>query len=331
MKKLIIALSAIAAAVGFTTSAQADISVAGSSNVAYLSTSANTTGGDEELAVGNTVDFSMSTTTSGGIGISASMSLSQDYDSNGQTVTSSVPTGVDGGNAVTFTTGGATIVVGDVEISDTIGSVGGVVNGPLDDASDLSSSVASGFLDDDGLGAELTTAMGAASINISFVSNDDADNFGILNSSVSGANAATSASITMPFGAYSVTVGVADSDSGESSSGASASGTFGGGTATIGYSNQTLIATGNSKLSTGGDSEVIGATYVMSMDADTTISVGYQNKKDADSESSTQTDLSVERSLGGGATVYLDIRNLTGDTASNADGTAIGFGTSVAF
>jgi hypothetical protein len=324
MKKLIIALSAIAAAVGFTTSAQADISVSGSSNVAYLSTSANTTGGDEELAVGNTVDFSMSTTTSGGIGISASMSLSQDYDVN-------KGMGVDGGNSVTFTTGGSTIVVGDVEISDTIGSVGGVVNGPLDDASDLDSSVASGFLDDDGLGAELTTAMGAASINISFVSNDDADNFGILNSSVSGANAATSASITMPFGAYSVTVGVADSDSGESSSGASASGTFGGGTATIGYSNQTLIATGNSKLSTGGDSEVIGATYVMSMDADTTISVGYQNKKDADSESSTQTDLSVERSLGGGATVYLDIRNLTGDTASDADGTAIGFGTSVAF
>ena len=324
MKKLIIALSAIAAAVGFTTSAQADISVAGSSNVAYLSTSANTTGGDEELAVGNTVDFSLSTTTSGGIGISASMSISQDYDANGGV-------NADGGNSVTFTTGGSTIVVGDVEISDTIGAVGGVVNGPLDDASDLSSSAASGFIDDDGLGAELTTAMGAASINISFVSNDDADNFGILNSSVAGANAATSASITMPMGAYSFTIGVADSDSGESSSGVSASGSLGGGTATIGYSNQTLIASGNDNLDTDGDSEVIGATYVMSMDADTTISLGYQNRKDADSQSSTQTDLSVERAMGGGATVYLDIRNLSGDTAANADGTAIGFGTSVAF
>jgi hypothetical protein len=324
MKKLIIALSAIAAAVGFTTSAQADISVAGSSNVAYLSTSANTTGGDEELAIGNTVDFSMSTTTSGGIVISASMSISQDYDAAGGV-------NADGGNSVTFSTGGSTIVVGDVEVSDTIGSVGGVVNGPLDDASDLSSSVASGFLDDDGLGAELTTAMGAASINISYVSNDDADNFGILNSSVAGANSVTSASITMPMGAYSFTIGVADSDTGESSSGVSASGSLGGGTATIGYSNQTLIATGNDNLATDGDSEVIGATYVMSMDADTTISLGYQNKKDADSESSTQTDLSVERAMGGGATVYLDIRNLTGDTAANADGTAIGFGTSVAF
>ena len=324
MKKLIIALSAIAAAVGFTTTAQADISVAGSSNVAYLSTSGATTEGDEELAVGNTVDFSMSTTTSGGIGISTSMSISQDYDSAGGV-------NADGGNSVTFATGGATIVVGDVEISDTIGAVGGVVNGPLDDASDLSSSVASGFPDDDGLGAELTTAMGAASLNISYVSNDGADNFGILNSSASGADSAMSASITMPMGAYSFTIGVADSDTGESSSGVSASGSLGGGTATIGYSNQTLIATGNSSLSTDGDSEVVGATYVMSMDADTTISLGYQNKKDADSESSTQTDLSVERAMGGGATVYLDIRNLSGDTASNADGTAIGFGTSVAF
>ncbi len=323
MKKLIIALSAIAAAVGFTTTAQADISVAGSSNVAYLSTSGATTEGDEELAVGNTVDFSMSTTTSGGIGISTSMSISQDYDAAGGV-------NADGGNSVTFATGGATIVVGDVEISDTIGAIGGVVNGPLDDASDLSSSAASGFTDDDGLGAELTTAMGAASLNISYVSNDGADNFGILNSSGTGADSAMSASITMPMGAYSFTIGVADSDTGESSSGVTASGTLGGGTATIGYSNQTLLAS-HASLTAAGDSDVYGATYVMSMDADTTISIGYQNRKDADSESSTQTDLSIERAMGGGATVYLDIRNLSGDTAANADGTAIGFGTSVAF
>ena len=325
MKKLIIALSAIAAAVGFTTSAQADISVSGSSNVAYLST-AGDGANDEELAVGNTVDFSMSTTTSGGIGISASMSLSQDYDADTSTTTN----GVDGGNSVTFTTGGATIVVGDVEISDTIGSVGGVVNGPLDDASDLDTLVGSGFADDDGTGVELTTAMGAASLNISYVSNDDFNNFGALNSSAAGDDAAMSASITMPFGAYSATIGVADSDTGESSSGASVSGSIGGGTVTVGYSNQTMIADAGDNI-VAGDSEVIGATYVMAMDADTTISLGYQSAKDADSQSHTQTDLSVERALGGGATVYLDLRNLTGDTAANMDGTAIAFGTSVAF
>ena len=322
MKKLIIALSAIAAAVGFTTSAQADISVSGSSNVAYLSTAGDGSN-DEELAVGNIVSFSMSTTTSGGIGISGSMALSTDYDANnGQAV--------DGGNSVTFTTGGSTIVVGDVEISDTIGSVGGVVNGPLDDGSDLDTSVASGFNDDDGTGLELTTAVGGSSVNISYVSNDGTDNFGALNSSAAGADSATSVSIAVPMAGYTVTLGVADSDTGESSSGASVSGAIGGGTVTVGYSNQTMIAA-HADLTTAGDSEVIGATYSMSLDADTTIALGYQSAKDADSESHTQTDLSVERSLGGGATVYLDLRNLTGDTAANADGTAIAFGTSVSF
>ena len=316
-----IALSAIAAAVGFTATAKADISVSGSSNVAYLSTAGDGSN-DEELAVGNTVSFAMSTTTSGGIGISSSLALSTDYDGNNSQA-------VDGGNSVTFTTGGATIVVGDVEISDTIGSVGGVVNGPLDDASDLDSSVGTGFVDDDGTGVELTTAMGAASLNISYVSNDNTNNFGALNSSASGADSAMSASITMPFGAYSATIGVADSDTGESSSGASVSGAIGGGTITVGYSNQTMIVSTDNTVA--GDSEVIGATYVMAMDADTTISLGYQSAKDADSQSHTQTDLSVERALGGGATVYLDLRNLTGDTAANLDGTAIAFGTSVAF
>ena len=99
---------------------------------------------------------------------------------------------------------------------------------------------------------------------------------------------------------------------------------------TVGYSNVTTI-TGNADITTAGDSEVIGATYVMAMDADTTISLGYQSAKDADSQSHPQTDLSVERAMGGGATVYLDIRNLSGDTGTNADGSAIAFGTSVAF
>jgi hypothetical protein len=320
MKKLIIALSALGAA--FTATAKADISVSGSSNVAYVST-AGTGTNDEELLVGHTVAFSMSTTTASGMGISGGMTLSQDYDTDGGSVAT-------GGQAVTFTTGGSTIVVGDVEISDTTGSVGGVVNGPLDDASDLDTSVAGGFNDDDGLGIELTTAVGTASLNVSYVSNDGANNYGVVNSSTAGADSAMSASISVPMSGYTVTLGVADSDTGESSTGASVSGAIGGGTVTVGYSNQTLIAA-HSDLTTAGDSEQVGATYSMSLDADTTIALGYISRKDADSESDTKTELSVERSLGGGATVYLDLVNLTGDTAANADGTAIAFGTSVAF
>ena len=321
MKKLLILVSAISA--GFTAAAQADVSVSGSANVAYLSTSGSTAAGDEELAVGTTVDFALSTTTASGLGISGSLSLSTDYDSNNSDTAT-------GGRAVTFTTGGTSIVVGDVEISDTIGAVGGVVNGPLDDASDLDTSVGSGFIDDDGMGVEMTTAVGSASLNISYVANDMTDNFGIINSSTSGDDAAMSASIAVPVGAWTVTVGVADHDSGESSSGAEVSGAIGGGTITAGYSSQTLLA-GGADNTAAGDSDVFGATYSMSLDADTTVAVGYQNAKDADSESATKTELSIERSLGGGASIYLDLANLSGDTAANADGTAIGFGTSVSF
>ena len=53
-----------------------------------MSTAGN--GDDEELAVGTTVDFSMSTTTSTGLGISAGLSLSTDYDSNNGSVAAMV-------------------------------------------------------------------------------------------------------------------------------------------------------------------------------------------------------------------------------------------------
>lgn len=321
MKKLLILLSAIGAM--FTTTTHADISLSGSSDAAYLSTSGSDAEGDSEIAVGASVDFAMSTTTASGMSISAKMGVEQDYDGdNNHEVT--------GGQNVTFGLTGAKIVVGDVEISDTIGAVGGVVGGVLDDASDLSSSVASGFIDDDGLGVELTTAVGTASLNISYVANDEDDNFGIMNSATAGDDAAMSASISLPMGAYSVTLGVADSDSGESSSGAEVAAALGGGTLTVGYSQQTLTAA-NADLAVAGDSDVFGATYSMSLDADTSVAVGYQNRKDADSQSSTMTELSISRALGGGASVYLDLQNLSGDTAANADGSAIAFGTSVSF
>ena len=145
-----------------------------------------------------------------------------------------------------------------------------------------------------------------------------------------------------------------DSDTGESSSGASVSTSVGGGTLTVGYSQQTLkeaqkdtavaaaFASANATsrtagstaategdLAADGDSTVVGATFAMSLDADTSLSVGIQNAKDADSDSTSQFDASVSRSLGGGASVFLDIRSLNGDAAT--DGSAVAVGTSVSF
>ena len=321
MKKLIIALSALGAA--FSATAKADISVSGTNNVAYISSAASSDA--ENLAVGTTVSFALSTTTDSGMSISSSMALSQDYDNDGTRA-------VDGGQAVTFTTGGTSITVGDVGIADTVGSIGGVVNGPTDDQSGVSSNVATGFgegagTSDDGLGLSLTTAVGSASLTIGYITNDGKNNFGAINADA--AQGGTSAEMSIPMGAYTVSVGVADHDDGSSAAGGTIAATLGTGTLTLGYSTQTLVAASHAKLSTGGDTTVAGATYSTTLDAGTTLAVGYNHAKDADSDAATKMELSVERAIGGGASVYLDVVSLSGDAGT--DGTGIGLGTSVSF
>ena len=342
MKKLTLAISAIAAAFG-AASAQADVSVSGSGSAAYIAPAGSNA--DSKLNVGQFVSFSMSTTTASGMTISGGMGLSN-------TITTNAGQAVSGGQTLTFATGGATITVGDVTGDDTPGSVGGVVGGQVGDNGGLDSNVATGFADDDGLGVAFSTAVGSSTLSFTYVANDDTNTLGAINAASS--NAMMAAGITVPMGAYSVSVGVADSDTGESSSGASVSAAIGGGTLTVGYSQQTLVeslddVTATYKLNTAasttdviadatasdgdlaadGDSTVMGATYVMALDADTTISLGVQNAKDADSDSTSQFDASVSRALGGGASVFLDIRSLSGDATQ--DGSAVAVGTSVSF
>ncbi|MDA0670981.1 MAG: hypothetical protein O3A03_06555, partial [Proteobacteria bacterium] len=91
----------------------------------------------------------------------------------------------------------------------------------------------------------------------------------------------------------------------------------------------TTTAATDGDLSTDGDSTVLGATYAMSLDADTSMAIGYQSTKDADSDAATQFDATVSRALGGGASVFLELRNLSGDAAQ--DGSAIAIGSRVSF
>ena len=320
MKKLTYLISAIAA--GFTASAHADVSVSGSGSATYISNQAN----DGIVTIGSDVSFGLSTTTANGMVISTSLALSQDPDADG------VPTG-DGGQAMSFATGGSTITVGDVEISDTPGSVGGVVGGILDDNSGLDSDVEVAFDDDDGTGVTLTTAVGGATLTVGYIA--DLNTNDKTNIDATTAETATSAVVSMPMGGFTLTAGIASSDT-EDSSGASIAYAMGGGTLTVGYMQADLTASTSdggdaeaNDLSADGQSTVLGATYKMALDADTSLALGYANKKDGDSESVTQTELALSRSLGGGASVFIEMQNLSGD--ATADGTAIAFGTSVSF
>ena len=341
MKKLSYLVSAVAAV--FAANAHADVSVSGSADAGYLSDVT----GDGRISIGSGVVFGLSTTTANGIGMSTGLSITVDQDGDNSA-------GAGGGQSVTFTTGGATIVVGDVELGDTPGSTGGTVGNLVGDVGQFDSDVKTGFADDDGLGVTLSTSAGAATISVGYIVDDNVNNSGNMTDATDTMSAF---SISMPMGMMTVTAAVADHDNTETASGATVSAALGGGTLTVGYSTQTLVADSAAvsgsgfsvnttsgaiegtaavtasadDLTTAGDSEVIGATYSMALDADTTVAVGYTNAQDADSDSTTRFDLSLSRSLGGGASVYLDMRTLNGDVDTNGGGTAMGFGTAVAF
>ena len=341
MKKLSYLVSAVAAV--FAANAHADVSVSGSSDVGYLSDVT----GDGRISIGSGVVFGLSTTTANGIGMSTGLSITVDQDGDNGAAAG-------GGQSVTFTTGGATIVVGDVELGDTPGSTGGTVGNLVGDVGQFDSDVATGFADDDGLGVTLSTSAGAATISVGYIVDDNVNNSGNMTDATDTMSAF---SISMPMGMMTVTAAVADHDNNETATGATVSAALGGGTLTVGYSTQTLNADSTAAagsgfsvntttgavqgsaavtasaddLTTAGDSEVIGATYSMALDADTTVAVGYTNAQDADSDSTTRFDLSLSRSLGGGASVYLDMRTLSGDVDTDGGGTAMGFGTAVSF
>ena len=342
MKKLSYLVSAVAAV--FAYNAHADVSVSGSADAGYLSDVT----GDGRISIGSGVVFGLSTTTANGIGMSTGLSITVDQDGDNAA-------GAGGGQSVTFTTGGATIVVGDIELGDTPGSTGGTVGNLVGDVGQFDSDVKTGFADDDGLGVTLSTSAGAATISVGYILDDNANNSGNMTDATDTMSAF---SISMPMGMMTVTAAVADHDNNETASGATVSAALGGGTLTVGYSQQTLnadaaavagsvfalntttgaiaqatptVTASADDLTTTGDSEVIGATYSMALDADTSVALGYTNAQDADSDSTTRFDLSLSRSLGGGASVYLDMRTLSGDTDANGDGTAMGFGTAVSF
>lgn len=349
MKKLTYLASAIAA--GFSANAVADVSVSGSGNAAYVSDAA----GEGNVTVGSSVDFGLSTTTANGITISTGLSITVTVDGDSAAA-------VGGGQSLTFAGDGATVVVGDISVADTPGSVGGVAGDMTVENGGFDSDVQSAFDDDDGTGLSLSTAVGGATVSVAYVFDDDSDSQVNVTDADSGA---TSFGVSIPMGPYTISAGVADHDSGESAAGASVSASIGGGTLTVGYSSQTMIAdtasgtttgfvsgfttsaassigtatvtavtvtAGADDLSTAGDTEVLGATYAMALDADTSLKAGWQSMKDADSDSTTQFDFVISRSLGGGASVYVDMRTLSGDTdGANGGGTAFGFGTSVSF
>ena len=302
MKKLSYMLSALLAAVGFSSAASADVSVSGSGSVTVSADGTNT-----ETILASGIAFALSTTTANGMSISTSGSVS-----NGTTVQAAAAGGF---SSVAFATGGSTITIGKVEVPNGVGDVGpaasdmtkqGGNKNDADSAFGVNGTV-------EAAGVSLATAVGGASVSIGYVYNAA----GTTQGDISGTNTATGVSISMPVGNITTTLGYV-TDGTQNQSGATAAVALGGGTLTVGYGATTASAANETSM---------GAKYAMSLDADTSMTLGYNSTKGE--QPHTKTGVALSRSIGGGASVFLEAINYAGEGATA--GTDIGIGTSFAF
>jgi len=304
MKKLTYLMSALLAVVGFSSAASADVSVSGSGSLTISSD-----GTDTETYLASGIAFALSTTTANGMSISTSGSVSNGSDQGTDSVA-----GAGGFTSVAFGLGSSTITVGKVEVPNGHGDIGGVVSDMTAQGANAADADAAfgvnGTLE--AAGVSLATAVGGASVTIGYVY--DGSTAGLDSGDISNGTTATGVSASMPMGNITVGLGYT-TDGTQNETGASAALALGGGTLTLGYGTVTASAANET---------VMGATYAASLDADTSVTVGYKNISAADTESTMG--IALSRSLGGGASVFLEAVNY-----SISAGTDIGIGTSFAF
>ena len=323
MKKLTYLVSAVVA--GLFTSAQAEVSVSGSGTVAYQSA-----GSDSNLHTGGAVSFGLSTTTASGMTVSTSAGISasvtsnnpfkyHDQDDADQTQTTPVATGF---KNISFATGGATLTIGaDIDLPDGVGEVGALVS----DLAALNSNgitEQTGLTDDEGAGFSLSTSLGEAGLTFYYVADAALDGNGVGNvdgatgtgTGVKVSTAAGPVGLTLAYSSHS------DTNIDDTETAASASYAMGSGTISAGYTQSTGAKDGTS----------FGVAYSMSLDADTALAIGYSSH-DVNDKSGRATDVTLSRALGGGVSVFAEMRSTSGDTDSNTSASTMAIGSSVSF
>jgi hypothetical protein len=310
MKKIKYLLSAIPAAL-FATSAQADISVSGSATAAYTDA-----GGNASATYGGGVSFAMSTTTDAGVTISASSAISNDSDSVNSSGAAS------GVTMLTFGFSGGSITIGgDVGTPDGVGKVGELV--AYADDNQVAKTPVVGLTEDEGDGVSLSTSVGDMTITAAYVYDGEAQG------NVDGAaNTASGASLSMALGSGTLTLATASEDISSTNNtefGASYVMTAAGGTLSLGF-------TGTDGDTAAKEGEAVSAAYSTTLGG-ASVAIGYTGH-DANNKTANQTDVTFSSSLGGGASIFAEYTNVSGDIAastSTKDATVIAIGTSVSF
>jgi len=344
MKKLIALVSAVSAAA--TGSALADVSVSGGMQSYYVSgdgTATRTAVNDAEVAqISGSIAFAMSTETANGVSVTAGASITR--HSTSQLWTASGAGGVAGGmSALTFGMDGMTVTIGDIDNSgsgagdggdvSTIASVGAgdFYTAPTAPALRVGNSATDGIAD--GMGVQLSTALtDNANISLSFVPSASADTTTYIDNDNSDNKVdGMGVGITTTVGGMAVDLGFAANTN--NTTGTKDDSAFG---LDVTYAASDALsitagAFGGSVTAVDHDGAFVTAAYTM--DADTTLSLGWARADSKNSSGATSNgttiSVNVSRSLGGGMSVFAEYADLS--TSGSESGNAFAVGTKVSF
>ena len=130
--------------------------------------------------------------------------------------------------------------------------------------------------------------------------------------------------ISMPMGAMTLTLNHAqdnDSTTSGSETGGNVAYAVGGGTAKVGFLEDSTTSANATEIS---------AAYSMSLDADTSLAIGYKTT-DEGTNSTQVTEVAISRAMGGGVSLFLDYSSISGSTSGTGETSAMAFGTNIAF
>lgn len=315
MKKLLTMTSVLLA--GFFGTAQADVSVSGSAGLSVTSV-----GDATNITNSGGVKFGLSTTLENGMTIKSSgLSLGIDGDS----LTDASIDDSDAFYNLTFSSGGTSLTIGaDVENDFADLGVGGVAG----DAVSIGLGAGTSALttgDDVGAGFALSTSLGGASVNLGYIYDDaNADNAADFGGN--GLDTATALQVSLPIGPLSATIGYQDNDNssdGVTMTGASVAYAVAGGTVKVAYVSSDSVAANTDAVQTSG-------SYSTTLADGTSVSVGYSATDEDAVAVTTDLEVSVSRSIGTGASMFIDFHNRD-SVASGTETSAVAIGTSVSF
>ena len=344
MKKLLTFVSAITA--GAIGTAAAEVSVSGSGNFYYSTASGDTveaTQEDSMSVTGGSVVFSMSTETTNGITVSGSASITADTDDIAEYSSTAAAGGAATGmSSLVFGMDGMTITLGDINNAGSgTGEGGDVATFASTHAGHYAGTAAAAGANDsamdgiaDGTGINVSTSMGAAAIDVTFVSKVGSGRNSLLTSSKTTGYSSGYA-INVGFDVAGASVNVA---AGGSQAKAQATDNNSATAIEVSYPASdalTLTVGGSSGTIAAGDEDNMFITAAYAMDADTTLSIGYgsgDNTTSGTLDKQTATTVNVSRSLGGGVSVFAEYAAVANDNAGvGTSGSAMTVGTSVSF